>query len=113
MGIEFAVRARLGRNSWALTILHKNRGPITLISSEHAIRQLPPRTGALHVGIQIIGPRRPNPASSSVETPTSSQASSALLRRLPRRRQSQPALRRSAKRLIAVLAGYAFRPITK
>jgi hypothetical protein len=30
MGIEFAVRARLGRNSWALTILHKNRGPITL-----------------------------------------------------------------------------------
>jgi hypothetical protein len=30
MGIEFAVRARLGRNSWALTILPKNRGPITL-----------------------------------------------------------------------------------
>jgi hypothetical protein len=30
MGIEFAVRARLGRNRWALTILPKNRGPITL-----------------------------------------------------------------------------------
>jgi hypothetical protein len=30
MGIEFAVRARLGRNNWALTILHKNRGPVTL-----------------------------------------------------------------------------------
>jgi hypothetical protein len=30
MGIEFAVRARLGRDSWALTILPKNRGPITL-----------------------------------------------------------------------------------
>jgi hypothetical protein len=30
MGIEFAVRARLGRNNWALTILHKNRGPIRL-----------------------------------------------------------------------------------
>jgi hypothetical protein len=30
MGIEFAVRARLGRNNWALTILPKNRGPITL-----------------------------------------------------------------------------------
>jgi hypothetical protein len=30
MGIEFAVRARLGRNNWALTILPKNRGPIRL-----------------------------------------------------------------------------------
>ena len=30
MGIEFAVRARLGRDNWALTILPKNRGPITL-----------------------------------------------------------------------------------
>jgi hypothetical protein len=30
MGIEFAVRARLGRNNWALTILPKNRGPITV-----------------------------------------------------------------------------------
>jgi hypothetical protein len=30
MGIEFAVRARLGRNNWVLTILRKNRGPITL-----------------------------------------------------------------------------------
>ena len=29
VGIEFAVRARLGRNCWALTILPKNRGPIT------------------------------------------------------------------------------------
>jgi hypothetical protein len=29
-GIEFAVRARLGRNSWVVTILPKNRGPITL-----------------------------------------------------------------------------------
>jgi hypothetical protein len=29
MGIEFAVRARLGRNRWALTILPKNRGPFT------------------------------------------------------------------------------------
>ena len=29
MGIEFAVRARLGRNNWALTILPKNRGPVT------------------------------------------------------------------------------------
>jgi len=29
MGIEFAVRARLGRNRWAVTILPKNRGPIT------------------------------------------------------------------------------------
>jgi hypothetical protein len=29
MGIEFAVRARLGRDSWALTILPKNRRPIT------------------------------------------------------------------------------------
>jgi hypothetical protein len=29
MGIEFAVRARLGRNKWALTILPKTRGPIT------------------------------------------------------------------------------------
>jgi hypothetical protein len=28
--IEFAVRARLGRDSWALTILPKNRGPVTL-----------------------------------------------------------------------------------
>jgi hypothetical protein len=25
MGIEFAVRARLGRNSWVVTILPKNR----------------------------------------------------------------------------------------
>ena len=30
LGIEFAVRARLGRNTWAVTILPKNRGPITL-----------------------------------------------------------------------------------
>jgi hypothetical protein len=30
MGIEFAVRARLGRDRWALTILPKTRGPITL-----------------------------------------------------------------------------------
>jgi hypothetical protein len=30
MGIEFAVRARLGRNNWALTILPKDRRPITL-----------------------------------------------------------------------------------
>ena len=30
IGIEFAVRARLGRNNWALTILPENRGPITL-----------------------------------------------------------------------------------
>ena len=30
IGIEFAVRARLGRNNWALTILPKSRGPITL-----------------------------------------------------------------------------------
>jgi hypothetical protein len=30
MGMEFAVRARLGRNNWALTILPKNRRPITL-----------------------------------------------------------------------------------
>jgi hypothetical protein len=29
-GIEFAVRARLGRNNWALTILPKDRPPITL-----------------------------------------------------------------------------------
>jgi hypothetical protein len=29
MGIEFAVRARLGRNRWALTILPKNRDRIT------------------------------------------------------------------------------------
>jgi hypothetical protein len=29
MGIEFAVRGRLGRDNWALTILPKNRGPIT------------------------------------------------------------------------------------
>jgi hypothetical protein len=30
MGVEFAVRARLGRGNWALTILPKNRGPITV-----------------------------------------------------------------------------------
>jgi hypothetical protein len=30
MGIEFAVRARLGRNNWALTILYKSRGPVTI-----------------------------------------------------------------------------------
>jgi hypothetical protein len=30
MGIEFAVRACLGRNNWALTILPKNRNPFTL-----------------------------------------------------------------------------------
>ena len=30
MGIEFAVRARPGRNCWALTILPKDRRPITL-----------------------------------------------------------------------------------
>jgi hypothetical protein len=50
MGIEFAVRARLGRDRWALTILPKNPGPITLnfsISSEHAIRRLTPRTGSI------------------------------------------------------------------
>ena len=29
MGIEFAVRARLGRDNWALTILPKNRRPNT------------------------------------------------------------------------------------
>jgi hypothetical protein len=28
MGIEFTVRARLGRNKWALTILPKNRDPV-------------------------------------------------------------------------------------
>ena len=30
MGMEFAVRARLGRNNWALTILPKNRGPVAV-----------------------------------------------------------------------------------
>ena len=29
MGIEFAVRARLGRNNWALTIIPKDGRPIT------------------------------------------------------------------------------------
>jgi hypothetical protein len=28
LGIEFAVRARPGRNNWALTILPKNRDPV-------------------------------------------------------------------------------------
>jgi hypothetical protein len=64
MGIEFAVRALLGRDRWALTILPKNPGPITLnfsISSEHAIRRLTPRTGALVVGLRIIRRRYPEP----------------------------------------------------
>jgi hypothetical protein len=60
MGIEFAVRARLDRNRWALTILPKNRGPITLDFIGTRDQALTPRTEALIVGLRIIRRRYPN-----------------------------------------------------